>query len=1180
MKTSHLIAFVMTVTLSIIAFSQCGFCQTPADKDESSLNEQTIYIPYEKLRETFERDGRGVFLPYEKFQKLWRDARANKSKTTDTTAPLGALITDIQSVATLGKEIVSVDATIKIELLTEGWHRVPLRLKDAAIRSATIKDQTARVIPAKDGSYELLVSHVGDEPETIELRLSYAKALTKSGGQSNVAFQSPQAPVNRWTIRTGQRDVDVEIEPMIASSKKTVDDPDEDAENDEVDDDVAEGEPTETDQGGDEILAFVGAAPTVKITWTPKSEGASGLAALVAAETQSRFQIASGVARTSATVTLDISRAEISSVSFDLPPDQKVVNVFDRNVKKWNVEKTDTGQTVTVNLFEPTIGRQTLAIEMEKFIEEIEDREISVPQINVNDVSRNSGIVVVSVSGDLRAEPTERGGLLQMDVAELPAGLRNQKWDFAYRYASLPFDLKLNVKQILPLINVDQLVEVALTPEKLEVELSALYDVQLAGVFQVNLDIPAEFEIREIRPLACQGSESIPVEAFYRDTEKKNLVTVTLGRKALGKFALQVSLTKDLEDTNLLRPSDTASEIKFQIPKAQLDGIEFSEGHVVAYAPESLQVNAAETKGLRTENFNKAFRKLKSVLNPNGARRLLAYSFSHTEATLELSAKRRSPQVVAEQVVVVSVKSGVIKYDARLFYDVRYSGVRSLRLDVPTKLIDEIRNRTNNIVQQELTPQPDDLPEGYTAWQLISDNEFIGQQQIRFTWETKIADLPLGESTTIPVDRLIPVDVDRSTGQIVLTKSETIDVSPNADASGLRPIDPQTDVRNGVSIKNAAMAFEFVDDWKLDLRATRFELQELKRTSVSRALVRAVALRQNELSVQCLYKMRSVGQRVSLQMPAGFDAATSFDDSPIRVNGRRVTPERGGKDIIYVPLTGLSADQSFLLEVRYSIPGNPHQIDLPVFTDNPAVQKVYLAVYLPHERALISQTGPWTDEAFDEHNVSIARWMNPHHSSGAISRMFNRRNENVDKLVNWVTEGVNADVSANQKFEVDGRPYVFSALRPEPAPAGTLRLRTINMTFLNVLVCGALGLIGLLLIRSKLTTQITAALGVLAALFITGIFFPLVTEHLFSETFLLTAVVVGLVWLAFDLMRWAGGLRRTRAKVKSNKELSDGVATHDADSVVTAPPKPEDDPPIEKRADKGDGNNDGEGGVQ
>ena len=343
-----------------LAMPAVGLAQETKDRDgkPESINEQTIYVPYEKLREVFERDGRGVFLPYDKFQKLWSQARQNQPKKTDLAAPLGALITDIESTATLGKEIVSVDATIKIQLLREGWHRVPIRLAQAAIRSATIDGDEARIVSAKNGHYELLIDHDSDKPETIELELSYAKSLTKTGGQSAVAFQSPQAPVNRWAIRTGQKDIDVKIEPMIASSKKT--DEDENAD-------------------GDEILAFVGAAPEVKIAWTPKAEGASGLAALISADTQTQFRIDPGVARTSATVTLNISRAEINSVSLDVPLDQKVVSVFDRNVKKWKVDKGDDFQTVKIDLFEPTLGKQLLAIELEKFIEQADDTSITVP---------------------------------------------------------------------------------------------------------------------------------------------------------------------------------------------------------------------------------------------------------------------------------------------------------------------------------------------------------------------------------------------------------------------------------------------------------------------------------------------------------------------------------------------------------------------------------------------------------------------------------------------------------------------------------------------------------------------------------------------------------------------------------------------------------------------------------
>ncbi len=1111
-----------------------GVTQEPnsGSDDPESINEQTIYIPYEKLREVFERDGRGVFLPYDKFQQLWNEARRNQPRKSDLSAPLGALMTDIESTATLGMEIVNVDATIKIELLRKGWHRIPLRLANAAIRRAEIDGKEARIVSGQDGQYELLVSYDDDQPKTIELKLSYAKALAKSGGQSSVAFQSPQAPVNRWTIRTGQKDIDVQIEPMIASSKKLGNPEGEDRPNE-----------------GDEILAFVGAAPEVKIMWTPKAEGASGLAALISADTQARFQIDQGVARTSAAVTLDISRAEIRSVSLSVPSDQKVVSVFDRNVKKWEVEKAEEAQTIRIELFEPTLGQQLLAVELEKFIDEIEDTTINVPQIKANDVSRNSGIFLVNLSSGLRAEPETKTGLLQMDAAELPEDLQKQKWEFAYRYASLPFALSLNVKKIQPLINVEQLVEVSVRPEKLDVELSAIYDIQLAGVFQLDLEIPQEFEIREIRPLSRNDLINVPVDTFYRDPNNENHVLITLGKKAIGKMGLLISLDRELKDANLLSPTDVASRIGFSIPKAMIGSVEFSQGNLVVYAPESLQLNAAETRGLRNDSFQNAFSRQPAAMNLSAVRPILAFSFSHTAASIELEAKRRRPQVTVEQIVVVSIQSGVVKYDARLFYEVLYSGVKSLRLDVPSSLVNELRSRSTNILKQPFDPQPDNVPVGYTAWELTGDNEFFGLHEIRYTWEEKIADLQLGKSADVGVDRLIPADVDRANGQIVLTKSETIDVRPKSDATGLRPIDPQTDLAQGVAVDNAAMAFEFVDDWTLNLTATRFELQELKRTSISRAVVRAVALRENGLSVQCLFQMRSVSQRISIQMPAGFDEATSFDDQPIRINGARITPERGGQDLIYVPLNGVNSDEPFLLEIRYTIDRDPHQIDLPIFTDEPAVQKVYLCVYLPFERALLRQSGPWTDEAVDEHSTSIAGLFNTNNPNSLVTRMFRRRSENVDQLLSWVHSGVNCDVSTSQKFEIDGRPYVFSALRPEPAPNGSLHLRTINLKLLNVIVLGIIGLLGLALVRARLTTQLAGVMLVLAAFVAAGVFFPLITEHVFSEALLLTVGVTALTWLTSDAVRWFRGLRIAR---RANQALMAGQS----DFAIAGLPSP------------------------
>ncbi len=265
----------------------------------------------------------------------------------------------------------------------------------------------------------------------------------------------------------------------------------------------------------------------------------------------------------------------------------------------------------------------------------------------------------------------------------------------------------------------------------------------------------------------------------------------------------------------------------------------------------------------------------------------------------------------------------MVKYQAKLFYDVKYSGVKSLRIDVPTSLASDIRNTSPALRQDELTPAPADVPENYTAWTIAGENELLGSVEILLAWEKKLDELEIGKSQDIEIPRLIPMGVDRAQGQIVVSKSESIDIEPTGGWVGLQPIDPQNDLMQQANIPGAAMAFEFVDAWTLTIKATRYELEESKLTSVDRGLVRTVVLEQGELSIQALYRIRSARQRLAIHLPEGVE----FDSQPLKIDGQPVTPERGDAGTIYAPLVDQDPDTDFLLELRYTVQGVPSQLD-------------------------------------------------------------------------------------------------------------------------------------------------------------------------------------------------------------------------------------------------------------
>ncbi len=168
-----------------------------AEKDnhgEKSLREQDIYIPYEKLRQVFERHGRGVFLPYEEFEQLWRAAQDKTRPAAGVRPPVGAVITEIENEATVAKDVVRVKATLKIDLLAEGWHEIPLRLADAAITAATLRGEPARIVGGPGEDYKLLVEKKGKEPEQIVLVAGVCQGDQQDAGAEQRVVSGPAGP--------------------------------------------------------------------------------------------------------------------------------------------------------------------------------------------------------------------------------------------------------------------------------------------------------------------------------------------------------------------------------------------------------------------------------------------------------------------------------------------------------------------------------------------------------------------------------------------------------------------------------------------------------------------------------------------------------------------------------------------------------------------------------------------------------------------------------------------------------------------------------------------------------------------------------------------------------------------------------------------------------------------------
>ena len=99
---------------------------------------------------------------------------------------------------------------------------------------------------------------------------------------------------------------------------------------------------------------------------------------------------------------------------------------------------------------------------------------------------------------------------------------------------------------------------------------------------------------------------------------------------------------------------------------------------------------------------------------------------------------------------------------------------------------------TSRFVARNSHRNPKTLPKVSRAFSFAAETELLGADEVKLVWEQKIDELGIGKSQEIAIPRLVPAEVDLAIGQIVISKSESLDVQRTEGWEGLIPIDLTT----------------------------------------------------------------------------------------------------------------------------------------------------------------------------------------------------------------------------------------------------------------------------------------------------------------------------------------------------------------------------------------------------
>jgi|GEM_PF-2770982 len=1073
--------------------------------EEPKVVEHTIYIPYQEFWKVFEEDNRGVFLPYQDYKDLMNAAEAAAEQHAPKQME-GVLLKEVSGHLKAEGSVIRGSAVFQMEVFSDGWHEVPLQVQEWRITSASLNGTPARLKKEK-GRYVLLLEQTDDTPRELELSLDFAlpyhRATPHAPGvqEQAVLFSLPEVAVSRWNLTVPDQQVEVNVPDSVAITKLE-------------------------SKEGTQVELFLGGHKNLDVRWVPEVEGAVDLDAVLQADVRQIIALEPDRVQTKSAVHLEIDRATVEQVELRIAAAEKVVKVMSPRLKSW--KSTDEGewQRLTIQFQEPVTGDEVIHLESERY--ERKDRW-AAPLVEVADAERQEGQVTVTLHPELKSVTEQVTGMSREPV-ERPRKSNRQRSGkvMTWGYRSLPASLQMDLEVVEPEIELTTYTSVNLTPSEITYAVHSYVNVKRSGIFQMEISIPDGFEIRN--PRLMDGQYTLERHKVSEPAEGRKRVNLDFGRRVTGRVLLAYELVRDVEHEALTRPSGESVMIDVPLVRGVGDWVVQDQGQILIGSPASLSLTVEEQAGVKEEPWLE-LKEAHSVKNCE----VVQFGFRYTDSPVKLDVRaiRKEPHTTVTQMMTVQASSGMIHYRADLHISVQYSGIQGLRVDVPTPLKDEIRILNREIRKEELEDAPE-LKEGMTAWRLEGASEFTGDIVIPLQWETPLEGLDVGVRKSVDIPAIVPRDVDRSIGQLIFRKVEAMDILAEQAGSALTSIDPRHDLFFGTSIPDAAMAFEFQREWDLSVTLVRYEPVQVKDTSIERGWVRQVVTRGGEVSVQGLYQIRSVRQRLELRLPDDAE----FTAQPLRLNGRSVPLERGQEGQVYLPLTGFQPEEALILEIRYTLPSVGRDLRLPHFPEEPATQKVFLSVYVPENLVYLGHRGGWNFDSIWQ----VAKGY----------RLMPKGRLSDQQLWSWVKGQVSVSSSPLDRLTKDGQHVLFSTLDPETEDV-SIRIQRFPFVLFRVITIGSGVLLGLLLLRASVRWRFLVSTALITALAFMGVFLPSLARAIVNNATAAAVFLVLLAWFMYDVL-----IRLPQIKLQSHTPAtsppppparSESVTPSDEDSM-------------------------------
>ena len=629
----------------------------------------------------------------------------------------------------------------------------------------------------------------------------------------------------------------------------------------------------------------------------------------VAADILTAVKVSPESLRLSSHIRFDIKDAGVFRLRLSLGEGLELRDMEGANINTQSVE----ANVVTVDLRSKAEGEYELDLDAEYAMTAPADDEvgqsISIPTIEVLDVTRQRGSVALSAVPGIKIEPEASEGASQVNIDDLPKELqtdghfdlrlRRSRVDLAYRYIAFPYKIDIVATKIKPEVSAEFRSFASIEEKELNVTTEVDYDIKKEGIFALRLHFPQDLQILNVE------GENIDNWKIERESQ---VLIVGLTTKTEGSYHL--TLTSEQRIPDLYSGLDVPS----------ISGIDLKKetGYVAIRTEASVKLRSDDA---RRENLTDIdVKDLPPSLKSKAADMALAFKYFQAPWKLHLDVEKIDPHVSCETFNFLGIGDAIIEVSATLKYTILYAGVSEFKLKLPEGV------GNVDINGDDIKHKGEDEESG--IWTVTLQSKKTGEYRLYVRFQKEMKDA----SGELSYTGCRAEGAQRETGYIAVATRSDVEIQYSEKTEGLTPIDESEipeEYKEGIAIPILLSFKYFKPDYSLAVDVTKHDAVEVQVAYVEACRLDTTLIEEGFEITDAAFRLRNTRlDYLRLILPPSANAEEGAEDTYTTkvwhafVENERVLPLKDKEGRTLIPIAGRGkGSQGLVVHIRYERKG-------------------------------------------------------------------------------------------------------------------------------------------------------------------------------------------------------------------------------------------------------------------